>query len=250
MIIAHDNKWPAAALTASAQVSALPAQNTQVMPVRKPWRVSATSGFIDADFGANVALQDFAMPWSNLTVAATHRIELSTVAVGANDVLDTGVVSAGVLDGYPEIYHSEAAELSARYMRWTFTDATLTFLDIGFIFAGPGWRPTRGPALGDAVRWADESEIEETIGGQLLTNTGPRFRVMDFDINGNSESEILTNALELDRLRGITDNVLVRLDPANHPVVKSIFGPLAQATSIIAATFASARKRFTVRQRL
>jgi len=250
MIIAHDNEWPAATLTESAQVSSLPAENTQVMPVRKPWRVSATSGYIDADFGAAVSLQDFAMPWSNLTTAATHRIELSTVSAGANDVLDTGTVSAGVLAGYPEVYYSHASALSAQYMRWTFTDATLTFLDIGYIFAGVGWRPTRGPAIGDAVRWADGSDIEETIGGQLLTNTGPRFRVADFELNGNSESEVMTNALELDRLQGITANVLVRLDPTNYPVAKTIFGPLVQATPIIAATFASARKRYSVRQRL
>ena len=250
MIIAHDNKWPAADLTESAQVSALPAENTQVMPVRKPWRVSGTTGYIDADFGANVSLQDFAVPWSNLTTAATHRIELSTVSAGANDVLDTGTVSAGVLTGYPEIYHSHASELSARYMRWTFTDASLSFIDIGFIYAGPGWRPTRGPALGPGVRWADESDIEQTIGGQLLTNTGPRFRIADFEVNGNTEAEMMSNAYELDRVMGLTDNILIRLDPTSFPVVKSVFGPVGQVTPIIAPNFVSARKRYTVRQRL
>lgn len=249
MILAWENRVASASLTASAQEALLPVDNLQRAPVARVWRASGTSAYVDADFGSDVTLQDFVAAGVNLTAAATHRIQLSDTAAGSDEVLDTGTISAGIAAGYNKVLYSHASELSARYMRWTFSDATLGAIDVGYLFAGPGWRPTRNFSYGAGVRWVDPAgeEAAETLGGQLIYPSRARYRAIDFALEANGPAEMLTNALELDRLRGTSEPLLVRLDPTNYPQQLSVFGSLVRPSALVWGGFATMAKRYTVR---
>jgi hypothetical protein len=207
------------------------------------------SVYIDADFGSSVTLQDFACVGTNLTTAATLRIQLSTVAPGSQDVLNTGTISAGVLSGYPQVYYSHGSELTARYCRITLADSSLSEIDVGYIYAGPGWRPTRNFAFGLGMRWEDASAVEVAMGGQDLVELGGRFRVAEFDLN-NIESEMLDEGFELDRQLGVGSALLLRLDPTNYPVKRSMVGRVQQITPLVLGSHGILSKRYLIKERL
>jgi hypothetical protein len=250
MIVAWRDAIAAATLTASAQVADKPAQNAQVNPVALPWIVPGSSGHVDVDAGAAVEWRVFAALGTNLTPGATVRLQLSNAAAGDGGVHDTGVVSAGVLPGYPQVYLLLDQALSARYVRLSFADAALPELRIGRLFGGPAWAPARNRSYGDAIRWEDPSLRDRSQGGQLLMGRRRKHRVLSFQLEFNSKAEMMANAFELDREAGLTEDVLVMLDPAGYRQQESVFGPLTRSTELAHWTFQRQRKLFEIEERL
>lgn len=250
MIIAWRDRISAAALTASAQVSDKPVQHAQVNPVALPWIIPSSSGHVEIDAGAAVEWRVFAALGTNLTPSATVRLQLSDVAAGDADVHDSGVVAAGVIEGYPQVYLLLDQALSARYARLTFADAALSEIWIGRLFGGPAWEPARNRSYGDAVRWEDPSFRDRAQGGQLLMGKRQKHRVLSFQLEFNSKAEMMANAFELDREAGTTGDVVVMLDPAGYRQQESVFGPLVRSTDLTHWSFQRQRKLFEVEERL
>ena len=250
MIIAWRDAIATATLTACAQVADKPVQNAQVNPVALPWIVPGSSGHVDVDAGAAIQWRVFAALGTNLTPSATVRLQLSGVAAGESDVHDSGVVSAGVIAGYPQVYLLLDQALSARYARLSFADAALSELWIGRLFGGPAWEPARNRSYGDAIRWEDPSLRDRTQGGQLLMGKRQKHRVASFQLEFNLRAEMMANAFELDRQAGVTEDVLVMLDPETYRQQESVFRPLARSTDLTHWTFQRQRKLFEVEERL
>ncbi len=163
---------------------------------------------------------------------------------------DAGVVSAGVLAGYPQVYLLLDQALSARYVRLSFADPALAELWIGRLFGGPAWEPVRNRSYGDAIRWEDPSLRDRSQGGQLLMGKRQKHRVLSFQLEFNSKAEMMANAFELDREAGLTEDVLVMLDPAGYRQQESAFGPLTRSTELTHWTFQRQRKLFEIEERL
>lgn len=226
------NRLASAQLGASAQATLLPADNVQRMPVGKVWRALANSAYLDFDLGAAMTMQYFTARGVNLTASGTWRLQVSAVAAGADELLDTGTLASGVQAGYPHVYYDHTAELTARYLRVSFADATLGHLDVGYLHAGPGWRSTRAFDYGARVRWADEADRERSLGGQPLNSSRGRYRLLNFQIANNTPAEMIANALELQRQAGLAGNVLVRLDPDSYPQEWSAYGQMQQIDAL------------------
>lgn len=250
MIIAWRDAIAAATLTASAQVADKPVQNAQVNPVALPWIVPGASGHVDVDAGGAVAWRVFAALGTNLTPSATVRLQLSDAAPGGGDAHDSGVLSAGVIAGYPQVYFLLDQAMSARYARLSFADPALAELWIGQLFGGPAWEPARNRSYGDAIRWEDPSLRDRSQGGQLLMGKRQKRRVASFQLEFNSKAEMMANAFELDREAGLTEDVLVMLDPDGYRQQETVFGPLTRSTDLTHWTFRRQRKLFEVEERL
>jgi len=251
MIIGYVNRIDACILIGSAAGSSgLPAANIQGNPIARPYRVTGSTLNIDFDYGAATVWAAFALLGTNLTPTATVRITLSAVAPGNGDVYDTEMVSAGVKPGYAQVYHVMAAALTARYGRITVSDSNLAWIDIGRVFAGPVWRPTFGESYGRGIWWEDASAHLRTIGGQVLSTDGARYRIAEFQVDHNTETEMMTNAFEVDRLRGTGGDILVMLDPITYVQELSIWGPLMRATSLQHWAPGRVRKRYRIEERL
>lgn len=250
MIIAWRDAIAAATLTASAQLADKPVQNAQVNPVVLPWIIPGSAGHVDIDAGGPVEWRVFAALGTNLTPGATVRLQLSNVAAGDGEAHDGGVVSAGVIAGYPQVYLLLDAPVSARYVRLSFADAAVAELWVGRLFGGPAWEPARNRSYGDAIRWEDPSFRDRSQGGQLLMGKRQKHRVLSFQLEFNTKAEMMTNAFELDREAGLTEDVLVMLDPAGYRQQESVFGPLTRSTDLAHWTFQRQRKLFEVEERL
>ena len=254
MLMAHLNEYDSCALDASAEVTNLPVENTQVNPLKLPHRVTAASVWVDFDRGSSVNWRLFAVlaagQGNDLTSAATFRLRLSNTATTTGDLHDSGTISAGVITGYPQVYYDIGSNVSARYGRIDLADASLSTIDIGRIFGGPTWEPTRNHSFGRGMSWADDSAKVRSEGGQIIVGAGPRFRVADFALNFNTETEMMANAFEIDRTKGINDDVLVMLDPTGFPQQLSIWGPIIRVTPLALTHNNIVSKRYQVEERL
>ena len=164
-------------------------------------------------------------------------------------MLDTGTVAPDTRDGYDMAFYDLGQDYTARYLRWTFTDATVSYGDIGYLWAGSAWRPPRNFSYGLGVRWEDPSETETSLDGDLMTGGRRRRRIAEFSLDNNTPAEMMANPFEIDRLAGTTQTVLLRLDPDNYPVQWSLMGTIERATPLVLAGFARMGKRYSIRER-
>lgn len=118
---------------------------------------------ITIDLGAALSLNVFMLAGTNLTLAATRRFQASTVSNFASTVIDTGAVLLPAFDttyprlpgasgvswaprwGWPLIFVNSAS-VTARYLRWTITDAANpdNYLRFAIGRAGLGWQQREG----------------------------------------------------------------------------------------------------------
>lgn len=254
-LLAWNNKWDDASLSSTDDVSNLAVENTQVDPIGLPARTDGTSFTIDFDYGSQTAWRVFALippqvsqgqPTSNATV----RITLSNSASGNTDVYDSGTINAGAIDGYPEIYHDIGSNKTAQYGRIVVSDSSLSLIEIGRIFAGEAWQPTIGESFGRLAGWIDPSPKTRSLGGQTLIDKRTRFRRFEFQLEFNTESEMMDNAFELDRVNGTSTNVLMLLDRDGFSQKLSTLGLITRSQLLNHWNFDRVRKRYVIEQRL
>lgn len=215
-VIMYDDRVPAATLSGTAPVSTLPLTNMQDPQPRKVARWSATTAYMVADFGAAAPIGLVALSGTNLTTSATRRVRLSSAdATGAaGDVHDSGTAGAGADIRYngTVIYHL-SADASARYLRVDITDATLTWLDVGLFLAGPGFRPSRNFQYGMSLGYQEFGIAEASPIGVRFASRRGRGRAISLRFDFASEVEAMTNHIELARMSGGTENIVVVPDP-------------------------------------
>lgn len=257
MILGWRNKLDDAGLTAAGLEGTLPIQNAQVNPVALPARRVGTVMTVDFDYGSQTAWEAFAIlaahQGGDLSAAATVRIMLSNASAGGVDVHDTGTVSAGATEGYPQVYVVLSAEQTARYGRIVITDTSLAFMDVGRLagYGGAGfWQPTFGHSLGRPASWADRSIKRKSLGGQILTRKVPRGRVIEFALEENSVDEMFDQAFELDREAGITGDVLIMLEESGRRQELTVWGPIVRVTPLRRNRLLTEAKLYTIEERL
>ncbi len=214
--LAWINHIDTAVLTTDSQVATLPLANVADPHLATKWRTTTTTAFMAADWGAVQEIGVVGLFGSNFTAAATWRIRLSAVAAGAGELLDTGVVAAGVAAGYGQAVHVLAAAVNARYLRIDLADsglAALGYFQIGAAWAGRLWTPERNFRYGAAPGWRDPSVKTLSRGGQAYVDLRDRIRAIEFELPALTEAELLDAAFEIDRVAGVGGNILFVPDP-------------------------------------
>jgi hypothetical protein len=256
MLIAWDNKADAAAITAGSEVTTLPASNVQQRHLSRKWYTApaVNSSFIVLDLGASLSCQLLAVLGTNLTSAATVRVRGSVTDPTATGSLavDTGVVSAGVKDGYGAIYKDLVAAVASRYWRIDIADASLTQLKVGGVFLGPRWAPSVNQEYGWSVRVADPSLVDESYGGQEYDDVRPQRRVLTFGLNYLDEAEMYGNAFALAVAKGVRGDVLAVHNSLGSAYLseQSVFGRLRVNEPLIHAAARIFRQKFEIWERL
>ena len=218
----------AATVTASSEVSTLPATFVQSQEPTKKWRTDGCAAeYIVFTFEAGVVTNYVAVIGHNLTSAATIRVRLADTLgdLTAAPAEDTGAVSAWPSSGK----HSDedwAHELSLvsidnaaayLYARIDFADAANPdgYIDVGRIALGRAWQPTVNVDLDPAISFVPIDVQEVNSYGQTFTDPRPYAqRQFDLSFSGGDQDEVHDYAMELSRLRGQAGDVIVCLDPA------------------------------------
>lgn len=252
--ILFDDRVLAATLSGLAPVSTLPLANLQDPQPSKVTRWTATSAHVVVDFGVSTPIGAVVAAGSNLTSSATRRVRLSsTDATGAaGDVHDSGTASAGASSSFRGAFaYTLSADLSARYLRLDVADATLTFIDLGLLLAGPAWRGARNFSYGAAIGYADFGVSETSPVGVTFTSQRARARSINMRFDFASELEAHTQLLELHRIAGITQNIAVIPDPAgSYRAQRLVVGTLEDLTPIINSQFNIWSTSLSVRERI
>lgn len=255
MLIAWDNKADAALLTTDSEIATLPGANVQQPHISRKWHTApgVKSAYLLFDMGSALACALLAVLGTNLTPAATVRVRASTsdpTAV-AGDLLDTGVIAAGVKTGYGAIYKAVSLT-TARYWRVDLADAAVPDnLQVGRVFLGPSWQPTINMQLGWHIQPLDASDVQESWGGQEFADERPKRRLLNFDIAFIAKTEMFANAFAMARAAGITRSVLGIPDIASAELSEeSVYGRLVANEPIVNDRLALYRQRFTIRERL
>jgi hypothetical protein len=226
-VLGYDNRFDAAALTGSGSaIASLPVANLQDKQPRKYYGTTGGSTFWIADFGAAGAPIDVvATIRSNLTAAATTQVRVSSAdPTGvAGDVYNSGSIAAGADPRfYGGVLHILPARATGRYLRVDYADAaafldaagTIAGIDLGRVFAGPLFKPSRNFRFGGGLGFMDLGTKKQSVGGQIHTKKGAKPRVLALAWQYMTEADFYAGALEIDRTVGATDDLLVVRNPA------------------------------------
>lgn len=129
------------------------------------------------------------------------------------------------------------AVTSARYWRVEIFDASNGdgYIQIGRLFMARGWTPTVNYAYGAGLGYDDPTPVDTSLSGAEFFDQRSKYRVMTFRLEYITEPEAYSYALELQRLAGISGEVLVMPDGGENigqQPLRSFVGRLRQLGQI------------------
>lgn len=187
---------------------------------------------VRADLGAAKAVDVVALIATNATAAATLRVRASTSAadMSAGVIYDSTAVSANVDPTIGYALHLPPATMTARYWEARLADASLSKVQAGRLALMPLHTFARGFRFDWSRRWADPSEKERGEGGQIASWRRPRHRVFSVQFPALTRVEAEVVGLEIERVCGITDDVLFIANPGATSLSQSTIWGVATDT--------------------
>lgn len=240
----------AATVTAASAAATMPASNLDKPQPTDVWRsTSLTSQYIEIDLGSARAVDLVALLFTNLTSAATWRVQAGTTTGVTN--YDSGTVTAwaGATQNVdrPHAFLFLAATQTYRYWKITLTDAAnpAGYFEAGRVFLSNAIQPTRNYAYGAGRGFKDLTERADAFGGQLLFEQKAKRPVLSWEANWLTEAEMEADVLELQRT--VEGPVLAILDPdaSTYRMGRLHYGLLSMEPGIT-ASFNRYSTRFTI----
>lgn len=265
IFLAWQNRVDEGALSGGSWLSSLPLANLQSRVLQKVARSSnvlLASTRFDVDLGAARAVGVLALVVHNLSVGAKVRLTGADNAGFTSptyqsawvDVWPSGMIPQELLEweddnfwlgtlsaearaGYQSPFiHILPATQSLRYWRVEIDDTTNAagYVHIGRAFLARGWRPTVNYSYGAGLNWDDPTGVETSLSGAEFFDQRSKARLMQFQLQYVSSTEAYAYALELQRLAGISGEVLVVPDSddlAQQPM-RSFLGRLRRTGAV------------------
>jgi hypothetical protein len=225
-----------ATVATSSAATAMPASLLQQEDISRHWRSAAgTSATIDLTFATTQSADTFDILGTNGTAAMTVRIELSNTALGNHEIWDSGTLSTNLIDslfltslrlrGEDALVLASAVKSGWKYCRITLTDASLSYIEAGYLFIGTRSVFTYNPEWGMAWQVVDPSEKKTTRGGQTKVIVKQSYRQLDLTLGFLTETQRASIALPLDLANGSRTPVLVITAPDSTTLGRdSVFG--------------------------
>lgn len=105
---------------------------------------------------------------------------------------------------------------NGRYIKISITDeyneSGRTYIDIGRLIIGKRLITQYNMSYGASLKYVDGSIVQPSIGGEIFSDKRAKKRNMTFTHDSLSKSEAMSGVLDLQRLAGITEEVLVIAD--------------------------------------
>jgi hypothetical protein len=150
-----------------------------------------------------------------------------------------GTISAQARAGFqsPFIWRLPSLAL-ARYWRCEIFDSSNSdgYVQIGRVFLARGWTPSVNFSYGGGLGYQDPTPVLTSLSGAEYFDVRSKFRVMTFELQYISDSEAYNYALELQRLAGVSGEVLVMPDggsDAGTQPLRSFVGRIRQAGAVV-----------------
>ena len=155
-----------------------------------------------------------------------------------NDNFWTGSLSEELREGFqsPFILRLPEVRLGQHWKVEVFDTANPDgYVQIGRLFMAQGWSPSVNYVYGAGIAYGDPTPIEMSLSGAEYFDIRPKYRLMEFALDYISETEAYSYALELQRIAGISGEVLVIPDggdDVSQQPLRSFVGRLRQLGSV------------------
>lgn len=261
IFLAWQNRADEGTLSGGSWLSTLPLvnlQNRQVQKVARSSNATTAATRFDLDLGAAKSVSVVALVVHNIGVSGKVRItgasnsgftspeyqsawiDVWPAGMIPQELLEweddnfwLGTLSAEARAGYQSPFiHILPSTLALRHWRVEVDDTTNTagYIHIGRLFIAQGWRPTVNYAYGAGLGYDDPTPVDTSLSGAEFFDQRSKYRVMSFRLEYISGTEAYSYALQLQRLAGISGEVLVvpDSDEAVLQPVRSFVGRLRQ----------------------
>lgn len=243
IFLAWQNRTDEGTLSGGSWLSSLPLtnlQNRQVQKVSRSNGVTASATKFDIDLGTAKSIGVVALVVHNISVTGTVRITASDSAAfttlyydSANvavwpagvipqDLLEweddnfwLGTISQQARAGYQAPFiHKLSSIKNMRYWRVEIIDTSNSdgYIQIGRLFMARGWTPTVNYSYGSGLGFQDPTPVDTSLSGAEYFDVRSKFRVMQFSLPYITDSEAYSYALDLQRLAGVSGEILVMPD--------------------------------------
>lgn len=141
--------------------------------------------------------------------------------------------------GYQSPYILRISSLaSIRYWRIEISDTTNAagYVQLGRLFMARGWTPSVNYTYGAGLGYQDPTPVDTSFSGAEYFDVRSRFRVMQFRLEYISDPEAYNYALDLQRVAGISGEVLVMPDGGENlgqQPLRSFVGRLRQISPVV-----------------
>lgn len=221
ILLGYNNYIDGAVLSGGSWSVPLPLANLQNRVLSKKARsndAAANSTIINMDLGSAKPVRAFGAIAGNLSASgASFRLR------GGNDVsFSTHLYDSGTLSANPHTPHlimGLDSIVTARYWRLELIDTgnASGHVQLGRLFIGPALAPVDNYNKGAEIGYQTRSRVVESVGGAEYFDKKPLRRSFRFGLDWLSDAEAFHQALELQRLSDITEEVLLITNRADIP---------------------------------
>lgn len=246
LLLGWQNRTDEGTLTGGSWLSTLPIANVQnrvLQKVARSTNAALASTKFDIDLGSARSVGVIALVVHNITVVGKVRITGDDAAdfltpvyqSGWLDVWPSGQIPQALLEweednfwlgtlsdnaraGYqsPFIHVPSTAQI-LRYWRVEINDTANSdgYVQVGRLFISSAWRPTVNYDLGSQLQYTDSSPIAASLSGAEYFDVRSKAREFTVTLSALTESEAYDYALQIQRLAGVSGEVLVVPDSAD-----------------------------------
>lgn len=219
ILLSNVNLVDSARVSLSSQAGDLSASNVQDTVIGRRARLSSGMGYLDFDFGNDVAIDVVALVFPRDTPfptassdRITHTFDADGGTPGAGAVATSGEIEIGAFEGYGYHAYVPASRVTARYWRATFNVAN-AFIDIGRVWAGEKFVPQLNVQYGYRDMWNDRSTVSVADrSGAEYVDEKARQRSFSFVLSHMSDAD-RTQMREIFRTNGISKQLLLVTNP-------------------------------------
>ncbi len=243
-ILAFPDKTLTASLSAGSWQAAFPLSNLAVAALALKSRSTnalAASTKFDINLGAATKLRVVALVGHNLSIAATIRVRLSTVADFASNVYDSGTINAypnyyddtsldwgqpvltnnkpstadAIAMRYP-LFFTTPAMVTAQYARVEITDTAnpAGYVEISRCFVAPGLEPSLNMKYGANWGLDGRTKSDESLNGTSYFNRIEARRSVNFTLGSITPEAGMGQHLEAQRFLDQDKELFFVADPA------------------------------------
>lgn len=223
MLIAYDNKYSLATLTASDENAAFPVENSQDIRLSRLFKTTGTGVNIVIDLGENLTATGFFLANHNLTSSATITLEGNTT-----DTWATPAYTNSIAYNADMIYELFATQ-TYRYWRLVISDATNSegIIKFGGCFLGEYETITQFSHVLTHNR-LDTTEQHRSNSGQVYNDVGYIYNTYDLNFPRitDTDKSTLEDFIDSNRLKP----VYIMLDSTSITEFIPIYGVITGIT--------------------
>jgi hypothetical protein len=231
--IAYLNLADSATPTASSAGASTPVTNLQTIPVSSKWRgTGGTTDNFTFTWASDQTADTFMVAGLGSTFLATGTVRLQLFNSAAVQIYDSGTVAAVVDPSYGYAIHllTAATYTTIRSAKWTFTQASASYIEAGRVFVGVRTQFTYNYAPGAGLGWNDDASKWTVLeGGGVAVDARPQHREWEFNFGWVTEAQYLSAVEPMDIANGRRVDILFIRDPVNSNFgLVSVWGLMQQ----------------------